>query len=91
MGIASGQMGMRVNAQDEVEEVQILADSFDTMAERVQCLVSHMQEMTDNIAHDLRSPLGRMRLMSESLLNRHSNVEQLQENAENTAWPNVIA
>ncbi len=84
MGIASGQMGMRVNAQDEVEEVQILADSFDTMAERVQCLVSHMQEMTDNIAHDLRSPLGRMRLMSESLLNRHSNVEQLQENAENT-------
>ena len=84
LGIAGGQLGMRVDAQNEVEEVQSLADSFDTMAERVQSLVSHMREMTDNIAHDLRSPLGRMRLMSESLLNRKCNADELQENAENT-------
>ena len=38
------------------------------MAERIRILITEMREMIDNIAHDLRSPIGRIRAISESAL-----------------------
>ncbi|MBX2882277.1 MAG: HAMP domain-containing histidine kinase [Granulosicoccus sp.] len=65
--IKAGNLDRRVNASGQVLEVQTLADTFDAMASRIQILIRDMREMTDNIAHDLRSPLGRVRLLAESI------------------------
>jgi signal transduction histidine kinase len=79
-----GNLSRRVNAVNEAEEVQTLADTFDSMADRIQQLISDMREMTDNIAHDLRTPISRIRLLSESMLSASDDVAQYQENADLT-------
>jgi len=68
MNLKRGNLNSRVNAVNQAEEVQYLADAFDSMADRIQQLISDMKDMTDNIAHDLRSPIGRIRLLSESTM-----------------------
>lgn len=82
--IAAGNLDTRVKAHDQLEEVQTLADTFDGMANRIQSLVRQLREMTDNIAHDLRSPLGRIRLLSESVLHKEGGLQEYKENAEST-------
>ena len=69
---ATGNLDSRVSAVGEVDEIQVLADTFDSMANRIQLLIRSTREMTDNIAHDIRSPLGRIRLLAESLINDSS-------------------
>jgi len=82
--IMAGNLDRRVNAHKQVSEVQTLADTFDAMAERIQGLIHNMREMTDNIAHDLRSPLGRIRLLSELIVNLPRAQEPYRSTAENT-------
>ena len=66
--ISTGDLTVRVNARGQVAEIQSLADTFDAMAVRIQQLNINTREMMDDIAHDMRSPLGRIRLFTESLL-----------------------
>jgi signal transduction histidine kinase len=40
--------------------------TFNRMAERVQTVMQEMRQVNDNIAHDLRSPLTRIRGLAES-------------------------
>ncbi|MGQ7848434.1 ATP-binding protein [Granulosicoccus sp. 3-233] len=83
-GFSKGDLDSRANLQGQLEEVQSLADTFDAMAGRLQALIHHMREMTDNIAHDLRSPLGRIRLISESLLHKPPDSRQIAESVDHT-------
>jgi len=66
--IEKGQLDRRVTMKNQGDEVQKLVDTFNAMAERIRCLITEMREMTDNIAHDLRSPLSRIRAISERAL-----------------------
>lgn len=50
------------------KEIAELADTFNTMLDRISLLIKGMAEMTDNIAHDLKSPVTRMRAMAEMAL-----------------------
>ncbi len=49
-------------------EIQQLAKTFNAMLDRIRNLVFDMRELTDNVAHDLRSPLARIRAHAESSL-----------------------
>ncbi len=74
--IEGGNLDRRVSVKGQGDEIQTLANTFNAMATRVKSLIHEMREMTDNIAHDLRSPLARIRAMSEVALsesehNRH--------------------
>ncbi|MGB0908933.1 MAG: ATP-binding protein [Nitrospirales bacterium] len=66
--IEKGQLDRQVTMKNQGDEVQKLVDTFNSMAERIRNLIAEMREMTDNIAHDLRSPLSRIRAISERAL-----------------------
>lgn len=80
--IQYGKLGSRVVVQNQSNEVQLLADSFNSMAERINSLISDMREMTDNIAHDLRSPLGRIKVIAETALSGRQSSEVYRESAQ---------
>jgi len=71
--IEHGRFDHRVSVQGSGDEIETLANTFNTMAERIRSLIAEMREMIDNIAHDLRSPLGRIRAISESALSGTQN------------------
>jgi len=66
--IEHGDLDHRVSVGAQGDEIQTLADTFNAMASRIKHVINEMREMTDNIAHDLRSPLARIRAMSETVL-----------------------
>jgi len=66
MGIQNGNLNSRATVRDQSNEIEYLASSFNAMADRINGLINDMREMTDNIAHDLRSPLGRIRAIAET-------------------------
>jgi signal transduction histidine kinase len=66
--IAGGALDRRVLLRGRDDEIDRLAGTFNDMVERVQLLIKEMKEITENIAHDLRSPITRMRGMAELAL-----------------------
>jgi signal transduction histidine kinase len=66
--ITHGALGRRVPVTPNGDEIDHLADAFNTMVDRVQELIGQMKEITENIAHDLRSPIARMRGLAEMAL-----------------------
>ena len=82
--IERGALDRRVSVKAQDAEIQKLADTFNTMAERIRTLISEMREMIDNIAHDLRSPLTRIRAISESTLSASATTEDYQIAAAST-------
>lgn len=82
--IKEGRLDRRVTVKDQRDEVQDLADTFNAMADRIRILISEMREMTDNIAHDLRSPLGRIRAISEQALSGNGDIAQYKKAAADT-------
>jgi heavy metal sensor kinase len=66
--IASGAFDKRVPQSGRGDEIDRMATTFNLMLERIQTLISKMREITDNIAHDLRSPITRIRGAAEMAL-----------------------
>ena len=59
--IASGDFSHRLDEQAEGEEFAVIASAINAMLERIEELVDQLRLVTDSLAHDLRSPLTRMR------------------------------
>lgn len=71
--ISNGNLDSHVDVSGQSSEIQNLVDTFNSMAHRIRELISEMREMIDNIAHDLRTPLGRIRMISEMTLSTVDN------------------
>jgi len=79
--IQHGKLEQRVTVTGQGDEVDQLASTFNTMLDRINKLIIEMREITDNIAHDLRSPLARIRAISEITLSNDTTLEQNKSSA----------
>jgi len=59
--IAGGDFSHRLDEETGAEEFAMLATAINAMLERIEELVEQLRLVTDSLAHDLRSPLTRMR------------------------------
>lgn len=74
--ISKGALGRRVPVTGRNDEIDRLARTFNTMVGHVQALIGQMREITENIAHDLRSPIARMRGLAEMALTGRATDEE---------------
>jgi len=66
--ISGGTLEERVPVKTRRDEIDQLAITFNQMLDRIQTLLTEIKEMSDNIAHDLRSPITRIRGTAEVTL-----------------------
>ncbi|HXV78540.1 MAG TPA: ATP-binding protein [Candidatus Binatia bacterium] len=66
--ISGGSLEERVPVKTGGDEIDQLATTFNRMVDRIQTLLTEIKEMSDNIAHDLKSPVTRIRGIAEVTL-----------------------
>jgi signal transduction histidine kinase len=72
--IMAGHLEQRVPVIGSGDEFDQLATHLNAMLDQIQRLMDGMRQVTDNVAHDLRSPLNRLRSRLElTLLTPHTN------------------
>lgn len=76
--VAQGDLGARI-ALDGDDDLTLLADRIDSTTARLETVVMQMRVQSSNIAHDLRTPLARLRAQLETnllaLIERDRSVE----------------
>ncbi|MGH7181140.1 MAG: sensor histidine kinase, partial [Nitrospiraceae bacterium] len=66
--IGKGDFDRRVIVSNRGDEIDRLAISFNVMLDKIQSLIVELKQVTSDIAHDLRSPITRIRGMAETTL-----------------------
>jgi len=66
--IMAGDLGERLPVAGTGDELDRLAENLNVMLERIEALMYGLKEVSDNIAHDLKTPLTRLRNRSEEAL-----------------------
>lgn len=73
--IMGGNLSGRLPVAGSGDELDRLAHNLNEMLDRIEALMGGLKEVTDNIAHDLKTPLTRLRNRAEEAL-RSSRSEQ---------------
>lgn len=68
--IMAGDLARRVPVRGTGDEFDTLATSLNQMLDRIERLMRGMREVTDSVAHDLRTPLNRLRNRIDAALRR---------------------
>ena len=82
--ISNGNLQERVPVNKREDEIDQLAQTFNQMLDRIQTLVTGIKEMSDNIAHDLKSPITRIRGISEVTLTTGASLDDFETMAAGT-------
>jgi signal transduction histidine kinase len=68
--IIAGDLTRRVPVNGSADEFDVLAENLNRMLDRIERLMKGLREVTDSVAHDLRTPLNRLRNRLEESLAR---------------------
>jgi signal transduction histidine kinase len=71
--IMAGDLSGRLPVGRSGDELDRLAENLNAMLERIEALMIGLKEVSDNIAHDLKTPLTRLRNRAEEALAKSSN------------------
>ena len=71
-GIAGGDFGQRVPVHGSRDPFDALARQINAMLDRINKLMDELSILTDALAHDLRSPVGRIRAAADAALSAPS-------------------
>jgi heavy metal sensor kinase len=82
--ISEEDLHARVPVRNRHNEIDRLAITFNQMLDRIQQLVTGIRHMSDNIAHDLRSPIARIRGLAEVTLSNSPSLDEFQQMAGST-------
>jgi signal transduction histidine kinase len=66
--IMAGDLSGRLPIAGSGDELDRLASNLNAMLERIEALMRGLKEVSDNVAHDLRTPLTRLRNRAEEAL-----------------------
>lgn len=77
--IMAGDMNERLAVSGAGDELDRLAENLNAMLSRIAELMVGLREVSDNIAHDLKTPLTRMRNHAEDAVRREAEPEKLKE------------
>lgn len=66
--IMAGDLSRRIPEEHHRDEFDALARKLNAMLARIEQLMNSTREVTENVAHDLRSPLSRLRARAEMAL-----------------------
>lgn len=76
INIGQGALDQRVSLGNHGQELDDLARAFNTMLDRVDSLLEDVKNVSNHVAHDLRSPLSRMRGLAETtIMAKHKSVQ----------------
>ena len=82
--IMSGDLSQRISTTGSGDELDELARNLNAMLDRIEHLMAGLREVSDNIAHDLKTPLNRLRNRAEAVLREARTIEDYQEGLERT-------
>ncbi len=82
--ISETDLGKRVPVKSNNDEIDQLAVTFNQMLDRIEKLISGIREMSDNIAHDLKSPVTRIRGHAEVTITGKNRMEDYEAMAMGT-------
>jgi signal transduction histidine kinase len=71
-------LGNRIPLRGTRDEWDQLAENLNSMLDRIEALMAEVKQVSDNVAHDLRTPLTRMRGRLEKAYNRQHNSDDEQ-------------
>lgn len=80
--IMRGDIAHRIRREGSDDEYDRLADTLNTMLDRIEALMDGVRTVADSVAHDLRSPLTRMRADLEQAVLAGGSAETLRRTCE---------
>lgn len=75
--IQTGDLSRRIQVQWHWDDLSHVADTLNMLLARIEQLMQGVRHMSDNIAHDLRTPLTRIKTSINALIEQNPNNESL--------------
>ncbi len=76
--IMSGDLSRRIPTDNSGDDFDVLTNNLNAMLDQIEALMEEVRRVSDNIAHDLRTPLTRLRNSLELLRTEQLNPKNLQ-------------